>query len=82
MAYNSINKLKLIWVIQEYYKERNKEGVMTVRIIQDINLIHPISAKCFYNWLGINARKLLKEADVDQLELNDLLRRFKEAIKL
>jgi len=26
MAFNKVNQMKRIWVIQEYYKERNKEG--------------------------------------------------------
>jgi hypothetical protein len=82
MANSNINRLKRIWVVQEYYHERNKEGVTTVRIIADISKIYPMSAACFYNWLGINARKLLKEADIEQAELNKLLARFKEAVKI
>jgi len=81
MAFNKVNQMKRIWVIQEYYKERNKEGVPSLRIIQDINLIYSISSSSFYNWLGVNARKALKEANIEQSELDDMLRRFKEAIK-
>jgi len=82
MANNNINKLKRIWVIQEYYQERKKEGITTVRIIEDINKIHPMSSQCFYNWLGVNARRLLKEAAVEQSELNELLERYREAINM
>lgn len=82
MANNNINKLKRIWVIQQYYQERKKEGVTTVRIIADVNKIHPMSNACFYNWLGINAKRLLKEAEVEPAELTDLLNRYREAINV
>jgi hypothetical protein len=72
----------MIWVIQEYYLEKHENGDTDKKIIEDINRIHPISTQCFYQWMRVNARKIITEAEIDKKELNKLLYRFKEAIKL
>jgi hypothetical protein len=70
MAYNQINRLKRVYVIQEYYLIKKKDGVTNKRIWENVCTIFPISKDTFYNYLKENARKALKENDVDIDELN------------
>jgi hypothetical protein len=73
MAYNQRNKLLRIIEIQNITLEHTKKGVSQVWIMD--NLIKPrffISESTYYNYLGINAKKLLAEYDrrrSEQLEL-------------
>ncbi len=61
MAYNSVNKLKLIIRIQTYYLEKRADGVMVKRIYEDVYKQYNISRRTFYNYLDINAKQKLKD---------------------
>ncbi len=70
MAYNNKNKLKLIYIVQCYYLEQKPRGITVKRIWEDIDQLFPMSIKTFYNYLGVNVKKKLKEIDTDFKELN------------
>jgi len=62
MAYNKKNRLKRIIDIQTIYLKWQKVGLNN-RVIweQHIYPIYKISERCFYNYLGENAKKELKD---------------------
>ena len=75
MAYNKKNKFKRIIEIQNLVLEYQAQGVTKEFIYH--NYIYPkyfISRDCFYDYLGINAKrdlKKLEEADALQKSLFD-----------
>lgn len=77
MAYNSKNLLQKIIDIQNIYLEYNRQGVTGEFIFTKyIEPVYHISRSTFYNYLGRNAKKELKEilavetAKKEQLSLN------------
>lgn len=70
MAYNRKNFLITVLEVQEVYLKAKKTGATNKWIYE--NLIYPnwrISARTFSNYLGINARKEIKEFDNDTSQL-------------
>jgi hypothetical protein len=68
---NQVNRLRRVYVIQEYYLLKKEDGVTNKRIIANICNILPISKDTFYKCLKENARKMLRELNVDFVELNN-----------
>lgn len=77
---NQINKIRRVYVIQEYYLMKKKDGCTNRRIWQNICNIFPISEVTFYGYLKENVRKELKENAVDIIELNKYKENVIEAI--
>lgn len=64
MAYNSKNFYLKVKEVQDVYLEHQKKGATNEWIYKKV--IHPrflISRTTFYKYLGINARKKLKEME-------------------
>ncbi|MCT4602764.1 MAG: hypothetical protein N4A59_07695 [Marinifilum sp.] len=69
MGYNKRNLLIKIIEVQNIYVEHSKRGATAKWIFNE--LIHPkfrISRATFYNYLGTNAKKELKELDANNKE--------------
>lgn len=69
MGYNKRNLLIKIIEVQNIYVEHSKRGATGKWIFNE--LIHPkfrISRATFYNYLGTNAKKELKELDANNKE--------------
>lgn len=67
---NQVNRLKRVYAIQEYYKIKKADGVMVCRIWENVCKLFPMSDVTFYNYMNENARKSLRELNVDFDELN------------
>lgn len=64
MAYNKRNYLQRIIDIQNVYLEHCANGVSGEYVyIRYIRPVYFISRATFYKYLGINAKKLIKELD-------------------
>jgi hypothetical protein len=64
MAYNRRNILKRIVEIQNLTLEHTSRGVTQVWVYEHV--IHPrfvISISTYYNYLGVNAKKMLSETE-------------------
>jgi len=70
MAYSDINKMKIIYIIQEYYLEKRKLGIPVKRIWENVCAVYPMSIGTFYNYMSENVRAKLKESDIDLEKLN------------
>jgi len=70
MAYNKTNKLLQVFIVQEFYKIQTAKGIPNVRIWKTITMIYPMSIKTFYNYMGINAKKQLKELSIVKITNN------------
>lgn len=70
MAYRPINKLRLVYIIQEYTKQKQALGITNKRIHANISQIYPISIDRFYKYLAINAKAILRADNVNFEELN------------
>ena len=70
--YTNRNKLKVIYIVQEYYLEKKKLGITAKRIWENVYQIYPMDKATFYNYLAVNARAKLKEFDTDFDELNKM----------
>lgn len=69
MAYNEINKLRLIINIQKIYTDKQSIGLSNEYIYK--HYIYPnyyISRATFYNYLTVPARKILKEKEICQVQ--------------
>jgi len=69
MANSHVNKLKVVYFIQEYTKIQQQKGIPNTRICENINIIYPISMGTFYNYMGINAKKQLKDFGVNMIDV-------------
>jgi hypothetical protein len=69
MGYTDLNRLKKIYVLQEYYLLKKEEGVTTKRIWENVSMLYPMHLDTFYAYLNTNARRRLKEHGVDLEEL-------------
>lgn len=62
MAYNNINKLRLISDIQDIYNQHKEIDVPTTVIFRKyIEPVYHISYSTLYNYLSVPAKKLLRE---------------------
>lgn len=70
MGYNRVNKLRQIVKFQGLVLEYKNKGYSQEWIYA--NIVYPkylISKATFYNWLGTNAKKELKEKEAEKLKL-------------
>ena len=70
--YTNRNKLKVIYIFQEYYLEKKKLGITAKRIWENVCLVYPMDKATFYNYLAVNARAKLKDFETDFDELNKI----------
>ena len=78
MAYNNENNLIRIFLIQEFYKKQSAKGIPNKRIWHTVVNIYPMSLRTFYNYLAINAKRELKELNIN---LEQLLKEKKHVIE-
>jgi hypothetical protein len=81
MHYTQINRMKVVYVVQEYYLMKKKDGVTRTRIWQNVCRLFPMCIATFDNYLKENARKALKEFNVNHDELTNYKNNVIEAIQ-
>ncbi len=64
MKNSHVNKLKIVYFIQEYTKLRQSKGIPNTRIIKNLSVLYPISSTTFYNYMGSNAKSQLRLAGI------------------
>lgn len=65
MAYSNKNILVRIFLVQEFYKKQSAKGIPNKRIWHTVVNIYPMSLRTFYNYLAVNAKKELKELNIN-----------------
>ena len=64
MPNTHVNKLKIVYFIQEYTKLRQSKGIPNTRIIKNLSVLYPISITTFYNYMGMNAKSQLRQSGI------------------
>lgn len=79
MAYNQQNKYLKIIEIQDLTLALQKQGLTNVKIFElHVHERYHISKKTFDNYLGINAKKLLREYDTQKQQSDNQLKLFND----
>jgi len=66
MAYNSKNKLKRMYFIQEYFLQQAEVGLNKKKIYENLTLIFTMSLGTMNNYLNANVRKQIRELGIKE----------------
>jgi hypothetical protein len=64
MAYNSKNKLKLMFFVREYYLQKQRVGLTKKKIHENINIVCQMSISTLNNYLDVNVKKEIKDLGI------------------